>query len=147
MAWRLPADLKWFRALTVGLGGQSVIMGRKTWDSIPAKFRPLPERHNLVLSRSARLELPEGVAHAQSLEVALQLANGRGAAIFVIGGGTLYAEAIQHPCCRRIYLTEVDGDFGCDTFLPLFAADWQRCAELGGGEYEGIGYRFLQYDR
>ena len=51
LAWRLPEDLKWFRAVTVGAGGQSVIMGRKTWDSIPDRFRPLPERENWVLTR------------------------------------------------------------------------------------------------
>ena len=147
LAWRLPADLKWFRAVTVGLGGQSVIMGRKTWDSIPAKYRPLPERHNLVLSRSSQLKLPEGVSQAHSLEDALSHAQGRGAAIFVIGGGTIYAEAIRHPQCRRIYLTEVQGSFDCDTFLAPFADDWQRSAELGSGEHQGIGYRFVQYDR
>jgi dihydrofolate reductase len=147
LAWRLPPDLKWFRAVTVGLGGQSVIMGRKTWDSIPTKYRPLPERHNLVLSRSPSLKLPEGGAHAHSLEAALARASGLGSAMFVIGGGTIYAEAIQHPQCRRIYLTEVRGDFGCDTFLAPFADDWNRSAELGCGEHEGIGYRFVQYDR
>lgn len=147
LAWRLPPDMKWFRALTVGNGGQSVIMGRKTWDSIPAKFRPLPDRHNLVLSRSSNLELPEGVTQAHSLEAALDLAQARGTAIYVIGGGSIYAEAIQHPGCRRIYLTEVQGDFSCDTFLGPFAADWNRSAELGGGEHAGIGYRFQQYDR
>lgn len=147
LAWRIPADLKWFRAVTVGAGGQSVIMGRKTWDSIPGKFRPLPERHNLVLSRSRELELPDGVELAACLDSALTLAQSRQAAIFVIGGGTIYAEAIQHPRCRRIYLTEVQGSFDCDTFLPAFSADWQRSAELGSGEHQGIGYRFVQYDR
>ncbi len=147
LAWRLSPDLKWFRAITVGDGGQSVIMGRKTWDSIPAKFRPLPDRHNLVLSRRSRLDLPNGVAHASSLEAALGSAAERGAAVFVIGGGSIYSEAIQHPHCRRIYLTEVRGDFGCDTFLAPFSDEWRRSAELGGGEHQGIGYRFVQYDR
>jgi dihydrofolate reductase len=147
LAWRLPPDLKWFRAVTVGDGDQSVLMGRKTWDSIPAKFRPLPERHNLVLSRRANLDLPQGVGHVSSLEGALAVAAERGKATFVIGGGTLYAEALQHPRCRRVYLTKVQGKFGCDTFLAPFSAEWQQSAELGGGEHEGIGYRFLQYDR
>lgn len=144
LAWRLPEDLKWFRAVTVGDRGQSVIMGRVTWESIPERFRPLPNRENWVLSRRSELALPAGVCAASSLEAAL--AGCRGPR-FVIGGGTIYAEALQHPDCRRIYLTEVAGDFGCDTFLAPFGPDWKRSAELGEGEHEGIGYRFVQYDR
>lgn len=145
LAWRLPPDLQWFRAVTVGAGGQHVIMGRKTWDSIPERFRPLPERINWVLSRRPALELPEGVHHAASLEQAL--AGCAEAPCFVIGGGMLYAEALQDPRCRRIYLTEVRGQFDCDTFLPNFGSDWTETTEHGAGEHDGIGYRFVQWDR
>ncbi|MCH2101911.1 MAG: dihydrofolate reductase [Planctomycetes bacterium] len=144
LVWRLPEDLKWFRSVTVGNGRQSVIMGRVTWESIPERFRPLPNRSNWVLSRNPSLKLPEGVHSAASLDKALASCSGPR---FVIGGGTLYAKALQHPDCRRIYLTEVAGSFGCDTFLAPFGPEWQRTADLGGGEYEDIGYRFVQLDR
>ncbi|MAW61845.1 MAG: hypothetical protein CMJ94_13590 [Planctomycetes bacterium] len=144
LAWRLPEDLKWFRAVTVGAGGQSVIMGRKTWDSIPDRFRPLPERENWVLTRQPEYAVPSGVRRAASLDQALAHCEGPR---FVIGGGSLYAEALQHPSCTRIYLTVVEGSFDCDTFLAEFGPDWQHSAEFGSGEHEGIRYRFEQWDR
>lgn len=144
LAWRLPPDMKWFRKVTVGDGGQSVIMGRRTWDSIPDAFRPLPGRQNIVLSRSELAGLPEGAEPAVSLEHALQQAHGPR---FVIGGGMIYAEALEHPLCRRIYLTEVLGSFACDTFLPRFDASWVKRSILGEGKHDEIGYRFVLLER
>lgn len=122
LPWHLPADLKHFKETT--LGG-TVIMGRKTWESIPEKYRPFKERLNIVISRS-ELELPEGVLLAHSLDEALELAESHGSErkAFVIGGATLYAEAIQHPACEELLLTEIEGTFECDAFFPVIGPEW-----------------------
>ena len=103
----------------------AVVMGRRTWESLPERFRPLPGRLNVVLSRSAgKLALPDAVVQSDSLEGALRtLAEPAHAAsvesVFVIGGGEVYREALAHPLCDAVHLTEVGGrDFDCDTFLP-----------------------------
>jgi len=146
LAWRLPADLKWFRAITVGDGEHAVLMGRKTWDSIPERFRPLPGRLNLVLSRQPKPELPVDVLHATSLAQGLSQLSDR-QAVFVIGGGTIYAQALELAECKRVYLTEVDGTFDCDTFLPEWGPEWRRTQVILEDEHEGIRFRFVQLDR
>ena len=141
LPWRLSGDMAFFKRVTMG---KPIIMGRKTWDSIPDRFRPLPERENWVLTRQPEYAVPSGVRRAASLDQALAHCEGPR---FVIGGGSLYAEALQHPSCTRIYLTVVEGSFDCDTFLAEFGPDWQHSAEFGSGEHEGIRYRFEQWDR
>ena len=123
LPWRLPSDLKHFSAVTTNVQAPSkmnaVIMGRKTWDSLPPKSRPLKDRLNIVLSRSEQSDLPVGVQSALSLNEALQKASQPEIEnIFVIGGGKIFAEAIQHPDCEKIYLTQIDTDFQCDAFFP-----------------------------
>lgn len=146
--WRLPGDLRHFKHLTTATQDparqNAVIMGRATWESLPARFRPLPGRRNLVLSRESDLELPAGVLRAASLDQALsQLASCRPAIerAFVIGGGQVYAEALSRPGCRHIYYTRIDARFDCDTFFPPFE-DRFRCTQvLGQAEEDGISYR------
>ena len=120
LAWHLPGDMRWFRELTTGNPPEgvqnTVIMGRKTWDSIPPRYRPLPGRHNVVVSRNSELSLPEGVTLVHSLDEGLGRAPDGD--VFVIGGGQLYAEALGRPDCDGVYLTCVEGRFQCDTFLP-----------------------------
>lgn len=146
LPWHLPEDLRWFRRVTVGDGDQAVVMGRRTWESIPERYRPLPERRNLVLSRREGLELPHGVLRAGTLEEALErAADAR--AIYVIGGGEVYAAALRDPRCTRLYLTRVDAVHDCDTHLPELGPEWQQTADHGGGEHNGVHFRFLQFDR
>lgn len=120
LAWNLPGDMAWFRQVTTGDdpvdARNSVIMGRKTWDTIPERFRPLARRHNVVVSRNRALDVGPEATLAHSLEEALAIpcVGER----FVIGGGMLYAEALQHPDCEVLYITQVEGDFGCDTQMP-----------------------------
>ena len=110
LPWRLPEDLKRFRALTTG---HHILMGRRTWDSIG---RPLPGRTSLVLSRSKSLELP-GARVLPDLTEALKAAQSAGETeAFVIGGASLYAEAL--PLADRIYLTRVHAAPEGDVFLP-----------------------------
>jgi dihydrofolate reductase len=112
-AGQIPRDMARFKELTTG---HTVIMGRKTFDSIG---RALPNRMNIVLTRDNNWNA-EGVWHAHSLTEALKeaRANGSGEEVFIIGGAYLYREAL--PLADRMYLTEIDDVFTCDTFFPEY---------------------------
>lgn len=146
----------------------AVIMGRKTWDSIPTKFRPLKDRLNIVISRSAPSQLPETVessepVRVQSLELALQYARTRSdvSRVFVIGGAQIYDAALKLPEARRILLTSIERDFDCDTFFPVDLKDgkWERKTrdelqqwtgeevEEGGQEEAGTKYEFQMWEK
>ncbi|HWH95684.1 MAG TPA: dihydrofolate reductase [Baekduia sp.] len=131
LPWRLPSDMKHFRELTMG---GMVVMGRKTYESLPDRFRPLPGRRNLVLSRSASYAA-EGAEVFGGLDAALDACAAAGAQeCFVIGGGATYAEAL--PLAGRVYATEVDAEVDGDTFFPgLDAAAW-ACVSTGAPRIE-----------
>ena len=151
LPWNLPKDMAYFKAVTSQVNEpgtkNAVVMGRKTWESIPAKFRPLPGRVNVVLSRGHTLVeagsensapvngggkpevLPEGVFLRPSLEAALELLSAPEheagvEKVFVIGGAQVYAEAMASPHCQALHLTEVTPPadepekYKCDAFLP-----------------------------
>lgn len=143
LPWHLPADLKHFKEVTMG---GTVIMGRKTWDSLPAAYRPLKGRLNIVVSRS-QVELPEGTLLAHSLDEALELAQKHGAdrKTFVIGGATLYAEAIKHSNCEKLILTEIEGTADCDVFFPTIPAHFKIKTLSDEMEEKGFTFRFVLY--
>lgn len=116
LVWDIPEDLKRFRAITKG---HPVIMGRKTWESIPEKNRPMPNRMNIVVSRNSGYDAP-GAVLAASLAEALEKAKAAEGAeeIFVIGGSGLFEEAL--PITDRLYLTLVDDDTPADVFFPEY---------------------------
>jgi dihydrofolate reductase len=116
LLWQLPEDLRHFRAATTG---HPVIMGRKTWDSLPARFRPLPGRRNIVVTRQAGWHA-EGAETAASPDAALALLAGVPKA-FVIGGAGLYAAML--PLADELLLTEIDRDFDGDTVFPAWDAE------------------------
>ena len=117
LVWREPEDQRWFRRQTMGC---PVVMGRRTWDSLPVRFRPLPGRANIVVTRQADWQSDGAlVAHnlADALVQARQAAAASGAArVFVIGGGQLFAEAL--PLADTLLLTEIDADLPVDTRFP-----------------------------
>jgi dihydrofolate reductase len=117
LLWHLPEDLRHFRTVT---SGHPVIMGRKTWDSLPARFRPLPGRRNIVVTRNADWSAA-GAEVAHTPAAALALLEG-GAPAFVIGGAELYAALL--PWADELLLTEIDADFAGDAHFP----DWDRGA-------------------
>ena len=119
LPWRLPADMKHFRALTMG---KPVLMGRKTFDSIG---KPLPGRTNIVVSQDPNFH-PDGVAVANS--IAEGLAAGRDAAeIMVIGGASFYAQLL--PRAQRLYITEIHHHFAGDAFFPTWnPGEWREIA-------------------
>lgn len=120
LLWNIPEDMAHFKKLTAG---HTVIMGRKTWESLPPRFRPLPGRRNIVISRQADYAVPGG-ERADSLENALQLASTDGL-VYVIGGGQIYAQAMA--VAHRLELTEVDDAPEGDTLFPAVnAAEWQE---------------------
>jgi dihydrofolate reductase len=117
MPWHLPEDLKHFRQTTQG---HPVVMGRRTWDSLPERFRPLPGRVNLVVTRQAGWQAP-GAVVAHSLDEALELAERHApeaTTCCVIGGAQLYAEAL--PFADHLVLTEIDRDFDGSVHFPAW---------------------------
>ncbi|MDB5264918.1 MAG: diacylglycerol kinase [Parcubacteria group bacterium] len=116
LPWHLPEDLKRFKQLTIG---HPVIMGRKTWESIPEKFRPLPGRTNFVITRDPDYEAP-GVLLSFTLEEAIAAAAFMPGSeeIFIIGGGQIYAAAL--PFADRLYLTVIKGAVDGDVFFPEY---------------------------
>lgn len=142
MPWRIPSDLRRFRALTLG---HAVVMGRRTFDAIG---RALDGRRNIVITRNPHFRA-DGVERADSLESALALARSGQSAdreIFIIGGGKVYAEALRLDLAERMILTEVDGDFSGDVFFPPFSPDkWrEESREQGEG---GIPHWFVHWRR
>jgi dihydrofolate reductase len=126
LPWHVPGDLAYFKRMTVGQGNNAVIMGRLTWDSIPAKWRPLKDRRNIVLTTNRQLTIPheearvtytfdEALKHAQAFDE-----------IWVVGGGKIYAMAFEHPACEAIHVTLIKGDFQCDTHAPAFEQSFTR---------------------
>lgn len=123
LAWHDSADQRWFRQQTMGC---PVIMGRRTWDSLPERFRPLPGRTNVVVTRQPLWQAAGAVVAptlADALGAARQAAERDGAArVFVIGGGQLYAQAL--PLADELVLTEIDADLPGDTRFPA----WDRAS-------------------
>lgn len=139
LPWHLPADLKRFKALTMG---HHIIMGRKTFESIG---RPLPGRASIVVTRDPRYRA-EGATTAGSLEAALRIAATDDEA-FVIGGEQVFREALD--VADRIYLTEIDKAFDGDVRFPAFdTAEWRLVArDAGRDEAQALGYEYKVLDR
>jgi dihydrofolate reductase len=139
--WRIPEDARHFRALTMG---HPVVMGRRTWDSLPDRFRPLPGRRNVVVTRSDEWR-EEGAERAGSLAEALRLVE-RAPKVFVIGGAELYADAL--PLADELLLTEIDADVEGDTFFPSW--DRGRFEEQSREKHvseTGLPFAFVTYVR
>jgi dihydrofolate reductase len=118
-------------------------MGRKTWESKEVGGVPLPRRRNIVVTRRTDLAVPDGVLVAPSLEAALAAARAPGIdAAFVVGGAELYRAAFAHRDVRWIYLTRVEGSFGCDAFIPDLDDAFERDAWDGDAELEDNGVRY-----
>ncbi len=135
LIWNIPADMAHFKALTTG---QTVIMGRKTWESLPPRFRPLPGRRNIVISRQPDYAVP-GAELADSLEAALALAASAETA-FVIGGEQIYRQAIA--VADRLEITEVDLEPEGDAWFPeIPAPTWDKVTTTIAEGYAFVTYR------
>lgn len=137
MPWHLPEDLAHFRRLTLG---HPVVMGRRTWDSLPARFRPLPGRRNLVVTRNVAWHA-DGAQACPSLEAAIATA-GDVPRVFIIGGAQLYRAALVRA--DMLELTEIDADFAGSVHFPT----WERAAfdEVARERHHAAAPNDFQFD-
>ncbi|KJY83580.1 diacylglycerol kinase [Vibrio galatheae] len=139
MPWHLPADFAWFKRCTLG---KPVVMGRKTYESIG---RPLPGRHNIVISRDATLTI-EGVTTVTSIDEALQSA-GDAEEVMIIGGGTIYQACL--PQANKLYVTYIDAQIEGDTQFPEWGASFQETysENYAADEKNDYDMRFVVLER
>jgi len=125
LLWRLKSDMAFFKRTTLH---HRVIMGRKSWESLPVKFRPLPNRINVVISRNEHFQL-EGALAFQTIEDAITDAkNATDSTTFIIGGGQVYSHCLQANLVDEMYLTHVDAAFAdADVFFPeINVSEWEQ---------------------
>jgi len=139
MPWHLPEDLAHFKRTTLNA---PVIMGRKTWDSLPPRFRPLPGRRNVVITRDAAWSAP-GAERTGSLDEALALC-GDAAMAWVTGGAEIFKLAI--PRADVAVITQIEADFEGDTLAPALGPGWRETARERHLSKTGIAYSFVSYN-
>ena len=147
--WRLPEDMAHFKATTLG---HPVVMGRKTWESLPARFRPLAGRHNIVMTRDPRWAA-EGAERAGSIAEALEFAAAslpeqaaESRTAWVIGGGEIYRAALDHATVLSV--TEVGVTAGGNVYAPAVDASWTVSGDTGWeSSTSGLRYRIRRYSR
>lgn len=140
LPWHLPEDLAHFKATTAGC---PVIMGRKTWDSLPPRFRPLPGRLNLVLSRDPQWR-SDGALPCAGLTTALNAVSSA-PEVWVIGGAEVYRQAL--PLAQRVVATEIDADFDGDAWAPTLGPEWQETQRHTHTTQQGLRYALVTYER
>ncbi len=154
LPWHLSQDLKHFREITTRSYDSNfqngVIMGRKTWLSLPDVVRPLPDRLNCVLCRSQQSEIVENdhvlVANSFSEAIA-KLISKSCPRIFVIGGGEIFKLAIDDSSINLLYVTAVEGDFNCDTFFPEYRLRFEETDSVETQREGDIQFRFSNFRR
>ena len=146
LMWHLPADMKFFKETSTG---HIVVMGRKNYESIPERFRPLPNRENAVLSRDENYQAP-GCSVFSSLEACLDhYKNETERTVYIIGGGQIYREAIELNVLTEMFITEVDHTFGADTFFPeMDLSGWRSevVLEHAADDKHAVGFKILRYE-
>ena len=140
LPWHLPEDMAHFKRTTLGC---PVIMGRKTWDSLPPKFRPLPGRLNVVVTRQLNWTA-EGAVLAHSLQAACAACPADSTA-WVIGGAELYAQSLS--LARSAVVTEIDADFEGDAFAPCFGPMWVETSRETQTSSNGLTFSFVTYQK
>jgi len=140
MPWHLPEDLAHFKRTTLS---HPVVMGRRTWDSIPPRFRPLPGRRNIVITRQPDWR-HDGAERAGSLAQALQLCA-PSERIWIIGGAQIFEQAI--PLADELVVTEIDADIAGDTFAPAIGSEWRQAARVPLASANGLPLAFVTWRR
>jgi len=140
LPWHLPEDMAHFKKLTLGC---PVIMGRKTWDSLPPKFRPLPGRLNVVVTRQTQWQA-DGALVAHSISQACALCPPDSTA-WVIGGAEIYAQAL--PLASAAVVTEIDAAFDGDAYAPQFGPEWVEIARESHVSAAGLPFSFVTFHR
>ena len=140
--WRLPEDMAHFKATTLGC---PVIMGRKTWDSLPSRFRPLPGRANVVVTRQEYWH-EQGAHRASDIDGALSLCakvQPDADTVWVIGGAQIYAETLA--LAHSAVVTEIDAAFDGDAFAPPLGPGWQEVTREAHTSSTGMTFSFVTY--
>ena len=140
LPWHLPEDMAHFKRMTAGC---PVVMGRRTWDSLPPKFRPLPGRTNIVVTRQPGWHA-EGAQAAKDLAEAIAFA-GNAPEVWVIGGAQIYAAAA--PLAQRAVVTEIARDFDGDAHAPTIGGDWLETARESHVAVNGLPFAFVTLER
>ncbi len=123
LIWHLPNDMKFFKDKTMG---HHVIMGRKNFESIPKKYRPLTQRENIIISRNKKY-IADGCFVVDSIKEALSIAkNNKEKEVFIIGGGEIYKIALELKLVDQIYITRIHETFTGDTFFPKIGIEWKE---------------------
>lgn len=138
LPWHLPEDMAHFKRTTLGC---PVIMGRKTWDSLPARFRPLPGRLNIVVTRQSDWQA-DGAQRAASIAQAMALCPADSDA-WVIGGAEIYAQAL--PLATTAVVTEIETVYEGDAFAPVFGPQWSETARTRQVSSTGLRFSFVTY--
>ncbi len=152
LAWHLPPDMKHFKEKTTSTQDpdkqNAVIMGRKTWESIPEKFRPLKDRINVVLSKTLS-ETPTGAQVCTSLEDALQDLNQNPSieTVFIIGGSKLYNQSLDQEIPDKIILTQLQQDFDCDVFLNPLPKSYTLTSQTDPISHEQITFQYQEFSK
>lgn len=140
LPWHLPEDLAHFKKTTMG---QPVVMGRVTWESIPEKFRPLPGRRNLVVTRQTDYQAA-GATVVSSLQAALD-AFPTEEVVWLIGGAQLYAQGL--PLAAEVVVTEIDAVFEGDAHAPLLNQEWKEVSRSNHTSAQGLDYSLVTFRR
>jgi dihydrofolate reductase len=142
LPWHLPEDLRLFRDLTTG---STVVMGRRTWESLPERFRPLPGRRNVVLTTDAGWT----AGGAERAATVADVLAGRDDDLWVIGGGRVYAAFLPHA--DRVVVTDVDTRVEGDTWAPALGPEWRRVSRAPSEGWStsstGLRYAVSEYRR
>jgi len=142
LPWHLPSDLKYFKDLTKG---KIVVMGRKCWDSLPDKFKPLPDRLNIVITRTPNISI-EGAIVVTDVDNTLKGLNKTDSDVFVIGGGEIYKQSLKYA--ENLYLTRIYSDVDGDTFFEGFnESGWNLRFASKIHEENGFKFQFEVYDK
>lgn len=148
LIWNLPVDMNFFKEQT---RGYPVIMGRKNYESIPEKYRPLPGRKNIILSRQADYPVAEGVSLVTELKSALQEAEKEGKEkSFIIGGGQVYSAALEEGIVDKMLITWVDTALDGDAHFPEFEeSEWetQTIMHHPADERHAYGMKMMEYSK
>ena len=146
LIWHLPKDMQFFKEITIG---HHVIMGRKNFESIPHKYRPLPNRTNIIITRQSEYKAEECIV-VNSVETALEIAKNNGdIEPFIIGGGQIYRIAIEKNLVDKIYLTKIHHSFKGDTFFPELSSDWRETNKIENkaDDKHKYNYDFITLER
>lgn len=156
LAWSLSGDMKHFKQITTSItdpaGKNAVIMGENTWYSLPEKFRPLPGRMNIIVSYQDQSAFPDDVFAAPGIDAALKLIESSSSGksmekAFIIGGASVYEQAIKMKECSSLYITHILSDFECDVFFPSFEEHFEQVSKSEIQKEKGLEYYFTKYKR